>query len=225
MLAPGKPRSLSQSTAGVPIVDSSITRAHERRKESPTGVHALFAESQSRPFSQTESSTRSSFVASAGVTVEPPALGCLAGGGCCSGDTGSVAVSRMETAAGGIPSTASRWTTREVGLSTETTYSVDVAESDCTGARLAYRSFGPYVVDATSPVVESSCCLLITHISPPSTGAGPALSQSSKMSAASTTMPSATPSRGWSAQPAAANERTVHTAVGSLVRDTASNTA
>jgi hypothetical protein len=135
-----------------------------------------------------------------------------------------VAISRTLIASGGTPSTASRCTTRDDGSFTDTTYSVEVAESDCTGARLERSGSGPYV--ATAGLVEpaSSCCLLTTQSSEPSE-CEPLASQSSKMSAASTTTPSATPSRGWSAQPFAVYVLTVQPPVGSTPFDTASSTA
>ena len=63
----------------------------------------------------------------------------------------------------------------------------------------------------------SSSCLFTTQSSLPI--AGPPLSlQLAKMSAARTTIPSATPRRGWSAQPGARYEVTVQPAVGSAAR-------
>ena len=127
------------------------------------------------------------------------------------------------TAAGGIPSTVSRWTTLELGLSTETTYSVAVDDSDCTGASVANFGSGPYVLKDGAVAPASSCCLFTIHSSAPMTGANELL-QLAKTSAPSTTMPSATPSRGWSAQPGAWNEYVLHAPVGSLVCETASRT-
>ncbi len=79
----------------------------------------------------------------------------------------------MVTAAGGMPSTVSTCTTREDGLSTETTYSVAVGESDCTGARLEYVVSGPKEVDETVVAPATACALFTTHTSLPSTAAKP----------------------------------------------------
>ena len=117
-------------------VDSSTTRPHERSVESPDGRHRSFPENQSFPFSQTESSTRSSFVWIARARPPFASGGCGLLGGVASGRIAGVATSVICTAAGGMPVTVRRWTTDDRGSSTETTYSVELGESDCTGAKL-----------------------------------------------------------------------------------------
>ena len=126
---------MSQSTLRV-AVESSTTRAHARSSTSPAGTHAVLAVSQRRPSSQTESSTRSSFVSISGSGRPAPSGGWDAKGGCDRRSTDGDATSCTRTGAGGMPSTVRRWTTREEGSSTDTTYSVAVDESDCTGAKL-----------------------------------------------------------------------------------------
>ena len=128
-------RSVSQSTVPV-AVESSTTRPHARNCVSPGGRQAAFPENHSFPFSQTESRMRSSFVATE--IRRPPfdTVGCGAFGGATSWRMPGVATSVICTGAGGMPVTARRCTTDDRGLSTETTYSVEVDESDCTGAKL-----------------------------------------------------------------------------------------
>src|SRR5260221_140709 len=116
--------SVSQVTVLVAVA-SSITRAHERNVVSPAGVQPLFAENHSFPFSHTESSTRSSFVSIDAWRPPDAGRGCSAAGGGASGENGGAATSCTRTAAGGIPSTVRRWTTRDDGVSNATTYSVD----------------------------------------------------------------------------------------------------
>src|SRR5712691_2163426 len=137
MYAFGWPRSVSQSTVLV-VVESWTIRAHDRSMESPAGMQPVFALSQSFPSSQTASRIRSSFVSTVGWR---PTL--LSGGCCDSGAIASDATGRTVTVPGGTPSTVSRRTTRELGLSTDTTYSVDVDESECTGVRLSNARSGP----------------------------------------------------------------------------------
>src|SRR5437762_7068525 len=144
-------------------------RPHERSSASPTGTQPVFAENHRRPFSQTESSTRSSFVEIGGRR-RP---GCAANGGWETGVIGGDAISRTRTTAGGTPSTASRCTTRDAGSSRETTYSVDVGDSDCTGAKLDDSRSGPYVANAGVVEPASSCCLFTVQSSAPN-GAEPA---------------------------------------------------
>ncbi len=114
-------------------VSSSATRPHERPCVSPDGTQVPFAVSHSLPFSQTASRSRSSFVWSSGG--DRPACGSNAGTGSWSTGIPGVATSCTWTS-GGVPVTVRRWTTCELGLSTETTYWVAVAESACTGVRL-----------------------------------------------------------------------------------------
>src|SRR4029077_18137762 len=103
---------------------------------SPGGMQAVFPENHSRSFSQTDSRMRSSFVSS-GCCAGPEAVGgCAAKGGRDIRLIEGVAICFTVTAAGGIPFTAKRWTTIDRGASTDTTYSVEVGESDCTGAKL-----------------------------------------------------------------------------------------
>src|SRR5712691_4740113 len=142
MYAFGWPRSVSQSTVLV-VVESWTIRAHERSTESPAGMQPVFALSQSFPSSQTASRIRSSFVSTVGWRPTLLSGGCCAGGGCNSGAIASDATGRTVTVPGGTPSTVSRRTTRELGLSTDTTYSVDVDESECTGVRLSNARSGP----------------------------------------------------------------------------------
>src|SRR5262249_6626619 len=111
--------------------------------------------------------------------------------------------------------------TRDVGSFTETTYSVAVGDSDCTGVRLARPASGPYVVMAGLVDPASNCALLMIQSSEPA-AAEPSPSQFWKMSAPSTTTPSASPRRGWSAQPGALYEEIVQCPVGSAVSETAS---
>ena len=126
---------MSQSTVPV-AVESSTTRPQERNCESPGGRQPAFPANQSFPFSQTESRMRSSFVAT---EIRRPPFdtgGCGALGGDTSRRIPGVATSLICTGPGGMPVTARRCTTDDRGLSTETTYSVEVDESDCTGAKL-----------------------------------------------------------------------------------------
>ena len=197
-------------------VDTSTTRPHERRTGSPASAQPVFAENQSFPFSQAESRTRSSFVA----IVPPVENGWRALGGSVSGAIPTVATCCTRTAAGGMPSTLRMCATRELGSSTETTYSVGVGDSDCTGAREVSAGSGPYVVEATVGAPSTASCLLRIQSSPPTTGEKLSL-QFANTSAARTTIPSATPSRGWSGQPLAANAYTLQAADGSPVCDTA----
>ena len=101
-------------------VESSTTRAHARRSTSPAGVQAVLLVNHSRPFSHTESRTRSSFVSIGGCALPEAVAGCDANGGRSSRVIEGVAISCTVTAAGGMPSIAKRWTTREDGLSTDT---------------------------------------------------------------------------------------------------------
>src|SRR5438874_2525335 len=128
--------------------------------ESPAGMQAVLPESHSRSLSQTDSRIRSSFV-SMGCCARPDADGgCAAKGGRDIRLIEGVAICFTVTAAGGIPSTAKRWTTIDLGASTETTYSVVVGESDCTGAKLEKFGSGPYVVKSGCTEPASSSCLL-----------------------------------------------------------------
>ena len=106
---------------------------------------------------------------------------------------------------------------------TETTYSVEVEERDCTGAKLVKSESGPSVVKSGFVEPPSSSCLFRTQSSPP-IGTPPLSLQLRKMSAPRTTIPSARPRRGWSAQPGARYELTVHPAIGSALAETASKT-
>src|SRR5207302_9167204 len=110
--------------------------------------------------------TRSSIVSICG-WAWPKTGGCVANGGRDIRAIEGVASSFTFTAAGGIPSTAKRWTTRDDGVFTETTYSVDVGESDCTGAKLERLGSGPDVVKSGWVDPASSSCLLTTHSSLP----------------------------------------------------------
>jgi hypothetical protein len=78
-------------------------------------------------------------------------------------------------------------------------------------------------VNAGLATPATSCSLFTIQSSAPSAGENPS-SQLRKTSAAITTRPSATPRRGWSAQPPTAYEVTLHPAVGSLARETATST-
>jgi len=176
-------------------VESSTIRAQERMRVSPAGTHAVFPENHSRSFSQTDSRMRSSFV-SIGCCTRPEAVsGCAAKGGRDIRLIAGVAICFTVTAAGGIPSTAKRWTTIDLGASTDTTYSVGVGDSDCTGAKLAKFGSGPYVVKSGCFDPSSSSCLLTTQSAAP-IGRVPPSTQLAKMSAARTTVPSARPRRG-----------------------------
>jgi hypothetical protein len=134
------------------------------------------------------------------------------------------ATSWTSTLAGGTPSTVRRWTTREARWSTETTYTVAVDESDCAGVRLVYAPVGPKV--AMSGVVElaTSSALFTVQSSAPSS-LELSTSQPSKTSAATTTTSSSVPMRGWSAQPPAGSDETVHAPPGSAPLETARSTA
>src|SRR5690348_2586794 len=196
-----------------------MMRAHERMSASPGGTHALFAANQSLPFCQTASSTRSSFASRPG-DARPLVGGCAANGGRPRRLIAGVATSVTDTAAGGMPVTVSRCATREVGSFTDTTYSVAVGDSDCTGVRLASPASGPYVVVAGLVEPASSSALLMIQSSEPD-AAEPSPAQFWKMSAPSTTSPSANPRRGWSAQPGALYDVIVQCPVGSLESETA----
>ena len=98
-----------------------------------------------------------------------------------------------------------------------------VADSDCTGARLSNDRSGPNVDEAGSGVPATTCALFTTQSSLPIASEPPSL-QFWKMSAPRTTIPSAMPRRGWSAQPGATYELIVQLAVGSPLVETASRT-
>src|SRR6266702_4164792 len=156
------------SVVTVPVaVESSAIRAHARRSRSPAGWHAVFAVNHNRPFSHTDSSTRLSFVSIPGCARPDAVGGCDANGGLVRRVINGVAISLKLTAAGGIPSTANRWTTRDDGSFTETTYSVEVEERDCTGAKLVKSESGPSVVKSGFVEPPSSSCLFRTQSSPP----------------------------------------------------------
>ena len=128
--------------------------------------------------------------------------GCDANGGVERRVIDGVAISTKLTGAGGIPLTAKRWTTRDDGSFTETTYSVEVGESDCTGAKLVKSASGPLRREVG--LRRAAEQLLLVHDPELAADRGPPPSlQFGKMSAARTTIPSARPRRGWSAQPGA----------------------